>query len=84
MKHIQIFESFNNPQRKAFTEGEINAMSRMWGRLNVKYTNNPFFSSLWNQVLSKKSLSQKQWLELDFLLKNGKSRYESGQIPKNY
>jgi hypothetical protein len=34
--------------------------------------------------MGKKKLSRLQWAELEFLLKNGKSRYEAGVLPKNY
>jgi len=67
-----------------FTDSEIVYYKKLWNSLNLKYTNNQFFSSLWLKVLDKKRLTKNQWRELEFLLKNGKSRYESGILPSNY
>jgi hypothetical protein len=45
-----------------------------------------YFSSLsqTKRNIRKKELTKRQWLELEFLLKNGKSRYEAGILPNNY
>jgi hypothetical protein len=56
----------------------------MWDWLPERYRNNSFFSNVWQQMRSKKSLTKKQWTELEYLLKNGKSRYEAGILPTNY
>lgn len=84
MKNIEIYESFTDPGRKYFTEEEIKTYQRMWDFLHQKYRFNQFFSRLWDQAKSKKYLSKKQWAELEFLLKNGKSQYEAEKIPNNY
>jgi hypothetical protein len=85
MNYIKIFDNFSYPQeRKEFTENEISYYQRMWDFLPERYRNNRFFKSIWNQAKSKRSLSKKQWTELEFLLRNGKSRYESGSLPNNY
>lgn len=84
MKNLEIYENFQPQGRKSFTDEEIKHYSKLWGFLNIKYANTPFFSSLYNQMITKKSLTQKQWGELEYLLKNGKSRYEAGILPKNY
>lgn len=81
MKNLKLYEDF---QRKYFTDSQITYYEKAWNYLHEKYRNNPFFSSLWNQLKTKKSLSNKQWIELEFLLKNGKSRYEAGVLPPNY
>jgi hypothetical protein len=81
MKNLKIYEDF---QRKYFTDAQITFYERSWNSLPEKYRNNPFFSNVWNQLKSKKSLSIKQWTELDFLFKNGKSRYEAGVLPPKY
>jgi len=70
--------------RKEFTDSEIQYYQKLWDWLHEKYRYNKFFSGLWDKVKTKKSLSNKQWIELEFLLKNGKSRYESGILPNNY
>lgn len=82
MINLEIFENFNT--RKTFTEGEISYYQRLWDFLNEKYRRNKFFSNIWEQAKAKRSLSGKQWSELEFLLKNGKSRYEAGILPHNY
>lgn len=83
MNHLLIFENFNNP-RKEFTQDEINYYQKLWDWLPEKYRYNKFFSSLWEKAKEKRSLSQKQWTQLEFLLKNGKSQYEAGILPSNY
>jgi len=85
MKNIKIYEEFNNVSKcKIFTDSEINYYQKLWDFLPVKYTTNPFFKSLFTKLKNKQPLSQKQWIELEFLLKNGKSRYEAGILPNNY
>lgn len=83
MKNLEIYENFQTDGRKYFTDEEIKRCSKLWSFLNIKYANNPFFSNLYNQMMTKKSLTQKQWSELDYLLKNGRSKYEAGILPKN-
>ena len=85
MKNIKIYEEFNNlSEGKVFDDSQINYYQNIWGSLNIKYTNNPFYKSLFIKLKNKSPLSTKQWNELEFLLKNGKSRYESGDLgPKN-
>ncbi len=56
----------------------------MWYFLHEMYRNNKIFKSLWDQAKRRASLSNKQWRELEHLLKNGKSRYESGNISNRY
>lgn len=84
MKNLEIYENFQTYGRKSFTDAEIKYFTTLWGWLHFKYTTNPFFSKLWNQVITKKYLSKNQWIELEYLLKNGKSRYEAGLLPPNY
>jgi hypothetical protein len=79
-----LFENFNQGGRKKFTDDEINYYQKLWDWLPEKYRYNRFFSSLWDQAKMKRSLSQKQWTQLEFLLKNGKSQYEAGILPSNY
>jgi len=83
MKHLTLFEGFEN-DKKHFNDAEILYWTKLWNSLNIKYRNNQFFSKLWKQMTSKKHLTKKQWTEMEFLLKNGKSRYETGVLPPNY
>jgi hypothetical protein len=97
MKNIKTFESYSHPNygaqnrntgdlagKKQFTDAEIQYYEKLWNWLNVRHHNNKFFSNMWDKLKTKKELTKRQWLELEFLLKNGKSRYESGQLPNNY
>ena len=97
MKHIELYENYgssgtweknrntgNLAGKKQFTDAEIQYYEKLWNWLNVRHYNNKFFSNLWDKVKTKKELTKRQWLELEFLLKNGKSRYEAGQLPNNY
>jgi hypothetical protein len=84
MKHLKLYENFQNQERKYFTDSEITYSQKFWDWLHERHRNNQFFSKIWNQAKTKKSLTKKQWVELEFLLKNGKSRYEAGILPRNY
>lgn len=84
MEKIEVFENFDPKSRKHFTESEISYYQKLWDSLHQNYRYNKFFSSIWSQAKRRKSLSSKQWRELEFLLKNGRSRYDSGILPSNY
>lgn len=87
MKNLEVFENFNpgdKPQRIKFTDSEISYYEKIWKTMTHRYTENKFFSNIWKTMKNKKSLTKNQWIELEFLFKNGKSRYESGQFPSNY
>lgn len=87
MKHIEIFESFHpsgSTPKKEFTDAQITYYEKIWKTMPYRYTQNKFFSSVWNTMKTKKSLTANQWLELEFLFKNGKSRYEAGQLSSKH
>ena len=84
MKHIQLFENFEQGARKEFSDSEIVYFQRLWDSLNQKYRYNQFFVKLWNQAKDKRSLTNKQWTQLEYLLRNGRSQYEDGILPNNY
>ena len=84
MNHIDLFENFINPQRKEFTESEIQYYQRLWDSLNQKYRWNTFFVKLWGQANEKRYLTTTQWIQLEYLLKNGRSQYDAGILPNNY
>jgi hypothetical protein len=97
LKNLLLFEDYgasnygalnrntgNLAGKKEFTDEEIKYYQKLWDFLHVKHRNNKFFSNLWERAKNKKELSKRQWMELEFLLKNGKSRYEAGQLPSNY
>lgn len=83
MKNLYLYENFQEENRKNFTDAEIEYYQKMWDWLHEKYRYNQFFLKLWNQVKLKRYLSKKQWIELEYLLKNGKTRYEAGILPSN-
>jgi hypothetical protein len=90
MKHIKKYEAITEIQNSGNyiifdNENELKYYKNLWNSLHVKYTQyNKYFPQLFNQMVGKKKLSRLQWAELEFLLKNGKSRYEAGVLPKNY
>jgi hypothetical protein len=66
-------------------EFKLSYYKRLWDSLNIyKSVHNKFFNSLYTKMITKKVLTKLQWIELEYLLKNGKSRYEAGILPKNY
>jgi hypothetical protein len=84
MKNLELYENFINGGRKEFTDSEIVYFQRLWDSLHQKYRFNQFFLRLWNQAKDKKYLTKKQWAQLEYLLKNGRSQYEAGILPNNY
>ena len=84
MKNIELYENFIDSQRKEFTDSEISYFQKLWDSLHQKYRYNQFFVKLWNQAKDKKYLSKKQWTQLEYLLRNGRTQYEAGILPNNY
>lgn len=85
MKNIKVYEDFNQQSKiKTFTDSNIAYYEKIWNSLNSKYAYNPFFMSIFNRMKTKKNLTNKQWIELEYLFKNGRSRYEAGILPTNY
>lgn len=83
MKNLKIYENFQDDNKKYFTEDEIKYFKKLWTFLNIKYENNTFFKGLYDKMTTKKYLTKNQWSELEYLLKNGRSKYEAGILPKN-
>jgi hypothetical protein len=85
MKHLKEYNSGSNDEVIFDDESKLRYYKRLWDSLNIKYTQyNTFFPKIFKKMMEKKKLSRLQWAELEFLLKNGKSRYEAGILPKNY
>lgn len=61
-----------------FTDGRIKSMLTLFDQQNIKYHNNKFFKSIINTLKNKRSLTKKQYDQLDYLLKNGRTMYEDG------
>lgn len=67
-----------------FNQGQLNYIESHWKTLDYKIRNNKFWNNIYRLSLFNQELTIKQWDEFKFLLKNGKSRYNSGILPKNY
>jgi hypothetical protein len=67
-----------------FNQEQITRVKLYWSRTHVKYTQNKFFSSIYEKLVSKGELTENQWSHLDFLFKNGKSKYEAGILSTKY
>lgn len=67
-----------------FTDEQIKNLEKRFNMVHIKYHNQPFFPSIIKTLKDRKKLSERQWAELEFLLKNGQTRYEAGALPKNY
>ena len=65
-----------------FDDKQVANLKNHFSRLNVKYHSNTFFKSIMEQLETKKKLSKKQFDELLFLIKNGKTKYEAGVLSK--
>lgn len=64
----------------SFNDGQIKYIIQMFDNLHSKYRNNKFYKSLYNKAIKTKQLSQKQYDNLFYLLKNGKSMYEDNKL----
>ena len=85
MINLLLFEDHSSQKdKKYFTPEELKYWKKLWDGIHVKYHSNQFFSKLWGNMNMKKGLTPKQWEEMEFILKNGRSRYEAGILPKNY
>lgn len=74
------FQKFQeNKQVIEFDDAKIKYYKKLFSFLSPKH-NTPFWNSMMSQLEKNKKLSKKQFDELDFLLKNGKSRYEDGVL----
>lgn len=83
MENIKLYEDFNQGNIE-FDENQLKRIENLWSKLHYKYVGNPFFLKLYNKAKNKRHLTKNQWLEFNFLLNNGMSRYEAGVLPKNY
>jgi hypothetical protein len=79
-----IKEAGEAKEYKEFTDQELKYVLNIWdNHMHIKYHNNPFFKSVVSQLKKNKRLTKKQWVELEFLLKHGQTRYEAGLSTKN-
>ena len=61
-----------------FDDNKIKYYTKLYNTLQLTVQNNPFVKSVWNRFITKKKLSKKQWDELEYILKNGKTKYAAG------
>lgn len=71
-----LYETFN--KWISFDDKQVASLKKKFASLNVKYASNAFFKSIMSSLEAKKKLSMKQWEELNYLLANGRTRYEAG------
>lgn len=83
LDYVPSFEEFHENKItmwKEFDDTQIARLKKLWSFQHVKYHNNNFFASIMKQLEDKKKLTQKQFDELEFLLQNGRSKYEAGVL----
>jgi hypothetical protein len=74
------FKKFQeNKQYVEFDESKIKYYKKLFSFLSSKH-NTPYWNSMIQKMEQDKKLTKKQFEELDFLLKNGKSKYEAGVL----
>ncbi len=80
LEHSQfkmIYESINNTIE--FNTGQINYIKSIFKTLHTKYQTNAFLKSVYDKAINNGKLTKNQQLELEFVLKNGKTRYEANK-----
>jgi len=80
--YVPSFEEFQEARNifKEFDQTQIDRMKKLWSFQHAKYHNNTFFVNIMKQLEEKKKLSQRQYEELQYLLDNGRSKYEAGVL----
>ncbi len=79
-KRIYEMVNENTGSWISFDDKQVKSLVDNFNRQNVKYHSNNFFKSIISQLQTKKKLSKIQFDNLNFLLKNGKTKYEAGLI----
>lgn len=83
LDYVPSFEEFHENKVtvwKQFDDTQIARLKKLWNMQHIKYHNDNFFSKIMKQLETKKKLSQKQFDELEYLLQNGRSKYEAGVL----
>lgn len=80
--YVPSFDEFREAKTifKEFDDTQIARIKKLWSFQHAKYHQNNFFVSIIKQLEDKKKLSQRQYDELQFLLDNGRSKYEAGVL----
>jgi len=82
-EYVPSFQEFHEAKLtvwKQFDDTQIARLKKLWNMQHIKYHNDNFFSKIMKQLEDKKKLSEKQFDELNFLLTNGRSKYEAGVL----
>lgn len=64
-------------------DGQIRYINTLYNQQHIKY-HRGFFKNIVTKAQKTRTLSKKEYTQLMYLLKNGKSIYEDGVLPKNY
>ena len=67
---------------KTFSDEQVKYYQTLFNSLNIKYSQNKFFKTIMDRLKSENKLAIKQFNELDYLIKNGKTMYENGYLTK--
>lgn len=62
-----------------FTDNRIKSILIQFDQQHVKY-HNKFFKSIINSLKKNKSLTKKQWDQLNYLITKGKTMYEDNYL----
>jgi hypothetical protein len=82
-KQVKIIKDKKNIDEDNET-GKISAiwLEQMWNRLPVKHRNNALHQKWYKKALNG-GITKKEWLHLQFLLKNGDTMYNRGMLSSN-
>ena len=67
---------------KTFSDEQVKYYQTLFNSLNIKYSQNKFFKTIMDRLKSENKLAIKQFNELEYLVKNGKTMYENGYLTK--
>lgn len=79
--YVPSYEEFHEAKVtvwKQFDDQQIGRLKKLWNMQHIKYHNNNFFNSIMKQLEDKKKLTERQFDELNYLLTNGRTKYEAG------
>jgi len=78
VKRLPRIDEMEDSGRVELDDNKIAYYKQLWNNLHEKYRNQGIWKNMWQTAQDKKSLTRKQFAELDYLLRNGKTQYESG------
>lgn len=63
-----------------FNEGQLKRYKKLYDNLKENLRLNSFIKKTYDLMQKNKKLSSKQWIELKYVLENGKTRYEDKKL----